>query len=120
MHPSEVGLQASEEWAATDPRLWYLLFLILSKLGAFAQARTVYRQALGRLPMAYFGHVVHFNLACLHATEQQDAAPVADRARAAAWRELLECRRHCRSFQQPVKQGLGTHACDLCGAPCVM
>ena len=43
-------------FTAADPRL------VLCDLGSFEEARKAYRQSLGRLPMYYFSHVVHFNL----------------------------------------------------------
>lgn len=113
--------------AADDPRLRYLLGLILCDLNAFAEARNVYRQVLGRLPMAYFGHVAHFNLACVHVMQKGEAA------QAAALRELREFRRHCCSFQgrasripsasnvdgtRAASVGGASARCRLCLAPC--
>ena len=64
------------ECAATDPRLWYLLGLVLCDLGSYAEAQKVYRQVLRSLPMAYFGHVVHFNLACIQAAQTGETTTI--------------------------------------------
>jgi len=104
-----VDTRSREEKASSDPRLWYLMGLILADLGAFGEARLVYRQALARLPMSCFGHVVHFNLACLQANLPGEAAE------AAALRELKEFRRYCRGLQG-MRLGGSTLTCDLCGA----
>jgi len=113
-----VDPRSHAERAAADPRIWYLLGLVLCELGAFEEARLMYRQALGRLPMAYFSHAVHFNLACIQALQPGEAA------RAAALRELREFRRCCRSLQgSPLAMQEDAFAevsvCKLCGAPCV-
>merc|ERR1719277_2552997 len=63
----EVDPRSHAERAAADPRIWYLLGLVLCDLGAYSDARIIYRQVLSRLPMASFAHVVHFNRACIHA-----------------------------------------------------
>lgn len=73
---------------AKDPRVWYLLGLLLCDLGSFEEARKAYRQALCRLPMYYFSHVVHFNLALLRS---RDADAGACAASASALRELRRC-----------------------------
>lgn len=112
-HPSThaaIKSQSRAEEAATDARLWYLLGLVLCDLNAFKEARLIYQQVLGRLPMAYFGHVVHFNLACIYA-----AQPGAS-ARTAALRELKAFRRCCSMVSFQVDVGAGGGRCELCGA----
>lgn len=107
-------LRTPQEKAGADPRLWYLMGLILADLGAFDEARLIYRQVLARLPMSCFSHVAHFNLACLQANQQGEAA------KAGALRELKEFRRQCRSLQgfHVSSDGSGpTLTCELCGAP---
>lgn len=99
--------------AARDPRLWYLLGLILCDLGSFAEAKQVYRQVLSHLPMAQFGHVVHFNLALLQVRRSSDEA-----ARAGAARELWEFRRRCRSLRALEDSNSENRRCELCGACC--
>lgn len=114
----QFGGSPEEEGAAADPRLWYLLGLILCDLGDLTDAQVAYRQALSRLPVVNFGHVTHFNLACLQ------AAHLGEVACAAAVRELREFRRHCRglwgnvpSHQRDGSRRQGGRPCSLCGAP---
>lgn len=104
-------LRSRDDKAAADPRLWYLMGLILADLGAFEEARQIFRRVLARLPMSCFGHIVHFNLACLQANQPGDAA------KAGALRELKEFRRHCRSLQGLRVGGIPSLSCELCGAP---
>lgn len=89
-----------------DPRVWYLLGLVLCDLGSFEEARKAYRQSLGRLPMYYFSHVVHFNLALLRS---RDGDPGACAATAAALRELRRCCGTLRPRNQFEK------TCWICG-----
>jgi len=112
-----VDPRSHAERAAADPRIWYLLGLVLCELGAFGEARLMYRQALSRLPMAYFSHAVHFNLACIQALDPGEGA------RKGALRELKEFRRCCRTLQaSPLAVQDGSSGeiglCKLCGAPC--
>lgn len=112
-HPMEAEAPVDE--AAADPRVWYLLGLVLSDLGSLADARQVYRQVLRRLPACVFSIVVHFNLACVEAQQAGRAA------RATALRELKELRRLCRGFHPgcetltAVSGASASHACELCG-----
>lgn len=107
-----VDPRSREECAASDPRVWYLLGLVLCDLGAFREACHVYRQALARLPAAYFGHVVHFNLAGILARQPGEANQTS------ALRELKEFRRHCSGLQGLSGTAGGAGACALCGSSC--
>ncbi|CAK9105723.1 unnamed protein product [Durusdinium trenchii] len=78
-----------------DPRVWYLLGLVLCDLGSFEEARKVYRQALCRLPMYYFSHVVHFNLALLRARDADAAACCASA------QQVVDLRRSCAALRAP-------------------
>jgi len=134
-----VDLRTMEDKAAVDPRFWYLLGLILCDLRSFREARLVYRQVLSRLPMSCFGHVVHYNLACLQALQAEDASREAslleasalsgceagkvaalrkraEAAKVAALRDLKEFRRHCRALQS-MGRSRSISSCELCGAP---
>ncbi|CAJ1420390.1 unnamed protein product [Effrenium voratum] len=100
------GLYKMETGVSADPRVWYLLGLVLCDLGSFEEARQVYRQALCRLPMYYFAHVVHFNLALLRSRQRDSGAA------AASCSALLELRRCCRALRR--QEGPG-EACWICG-----
>jgi tetratricopeptide (TPR) repeat protein len=106
-----IDTRSRDEKAAADPRLWYLMGRILADLGAYSEARLIYRQVLARLPMSCFGHVAHFNLACLQANQPGEAA------KAGALRELKEFRRHCRGLRGLCVGGVPKLTCELCGAP---
>lgn len=124
-NPSVLKLESKEQFsvadASTDPRLWYLMGLVLCGLGAFAEARNAYAEVLSRLPMAYFAHVVHFNIACIHA-RAPSAFTIGSASRVAAFTELKEFRRCCRGNQIPSNSSNtsdGRECCLLCGAPSV-
>jgi len=138
-------VRSREEKAAADPRLWYLMGLILidraqlkyqqnDLIGAredFNGAQLKYRQTLSRLPMSCFGHIVHFNLACLQAYESCAEAARAEAAKGeatkatavksseaasvAALRELKEFRRHCCAMQGLRVGEPALALCELCG-----
>jgi len=106
-----------EDRASSDPRIWFLLGVVLCDMGALADARLCYRKVLERLPMACFRHVVHFNLAVLQAGFPGESS------KNAALRELKEFRRCCQSLQGMPFDGANQAAdarcssrCDLCGA----
>jgi len=112
-----VDRRTCEDRAAADPRIWYLLGLVLCDLGALADARLCYRKVLERLPMSNFRHIVYFNLAILQVGMPGEAS------RRAALTELWEFRRCCTSLQgiPPIEATISAHArhccrCDLCGA----
>jgi hypothetical protein len=100
-------LRTIEEKAAVDPRLWYLLGLILCDLRLFREARLVYRQVLSRLPMSCFGHVVHYNLACLQSLQAEDASREASHLEASQQSLLSEASKSLRVVTfQPGAPGM--------------
>lgn len=106
----EVGHDLERDQATNDPRLWYLLGLVLAEMGEFSEAKRAYRQALSRLPARLFAAPMHFNLASLEAVQPGEAS------RAAALRELKEFRRLCRAFEGPPGGNMRSEPCELCGA----
>jgi len=79
--------------ASSDPRIWYLLGLVMCSLGSESEGRQAYRQALALLPKGLFAHAVYFNSALIYS---RDAMAGNSAAEAAAKRALHEFRRCCR------------------------
>jgi len=57
--------------ASSDPRIWYLLGLVMCSLGSESEGRQAYRQALALLPKGLFAHAVYFN-SVLSSAEAED------------------------------------------------
>ncbi|CAE7023893.1 unnamed protein product [Symbiodinium sp. CCMP2456] len=88
--------------ASSDPRMWYLLGLVMCSLGSEAEGRQAYRQALSLLPKGLFAHVVYFNSALIYS---RDAMAGNSAAEAAAKRALHEFRRCCRGMLRSCAEG---------------
>ncbi|CAE7225353.1 fhaB [Symbiodinium natans] len=98
--------------SAPDPRVWYLLGLVMCSLGSPEEGRHAYRQALCHLPMGIFAHAVHFNSALIHS---RSATAGNSAAEAAAKRALHEFRRCCRGMLGRRDEMDGGRSCKLCG-----
>ncbi|CAE7942672.1 olpB [Symbiodinium necroappetens] len=81
--------------SSSDPRMWYLLGLVMCSLGSESEGRQAYRQALSLLPKGLFAHAVYFNSALIYS---RDAMAGNSAAEAAAKRALHEFRRCCRGM----------------------